>query len=325
MNLKGSGGIFMDNMDDMFNDSKLEKALKKAKRKSSIKIILISMLVAVFVVITGITANNKITNKMAFKKSNEINNLVELSIPNGYVSRMFLNIGFLGGDGTYRISKRIGNKSVILEDNGVIFGKISRDVFTIYANGFKSSGKWPDQYWEYGYRKMIFFHPDIQYKEYRNDWELFDKLPDDKIIEIGVSLDKPYRPLEVFHMLPKVDEAWYWVDAFKEDELSEYKKMVKDSDPSVCFIREGEIVTVKENYHSYDFKYNYKELMDNMKGSGIKRYEDIYNMLKSKNYEDPGDVPVLGFIVQGTKEQLKVLKDNPHIKAISVGVFTDKY
>lgn len=312
-------------MDDMFNDSKLEKALKKAKRKSSIKIILISMLVAVFVVITGITVNNKITSKMAFEKSNEINNLVELSIPNGYVSRLFLNIGFLGGDGTYRISKRIGNKSVILEDKVAIFGKFPKNMFTSYANGFRNLGKWPNDNWEYGYRKMMFFHPDIQYKEYRNDWELLDKLSDDKIIEVGVSLDKAYKPLELFDMLPKVDEAWYWIDAFKEDEMSEYRKMVKDYDPSACFIKEDKIVTVKENYHSYDFKYNYKELMDNMKDSGIKRYEDIYNIQKAKNYEDLGDVPVLGFIVQGTKEQLKVLKDNPHIKAISIGVFTDKY
>lgn len=325
MNLKGIGGIFMNNLDDMFNDSKLEKALKKAKRKSSIKIILISMLVAVFVVVTGITANNKITNKMAFKKSNEINNLVELSIPNGYVSRMFLNIGFMGGDGTYRISKRIGNKSVILEDKVMVFGKFPRNIFTVYANGFRNLGKWPNDNWEYGYRKMMFFHPEIQYKEYRNDWELFDKLPDDKIIEVGVSLDKAYKPLEVFDMLPKVNEAWYWIDAFKEDEISEYKKMVKDYDPSACFIREDEILTIRVNYSSYDFKFNYKELMDNMKDSGIKRYEDIYNIQKAKNYEDPGDVPVLGFIVQGNKEQLKALKDNPHIKAISVGVFTDKY
>ena len=42
-------------------------------------------------------------------------------------------------------------------------------ITTYTGSGGHKSGEWPKSFWENGYRKMMFFHPKVQYKEYKND------------------------------------------------------------------------------------------------------------------------------------------------------------
>ncbi|KAJ51913.1 hypothetical protein BD780_001718 [Clostridium tetanomorphum] len=66
-------------------------------------------------------------------------------------------------------------------------------------------------------------------------------------------------------------------------------------------------------------------LLKSMENSSNKRYNNLYNELISKVYKDSSSIPVLGVIVYGTKDELKALSGNSHIKALSVGVITDRY
>ncbi|WP_291561051.1 MULTISPECIES: hypothetical protein [unclassified Clostridium] len=48
---------------------------------------------------------------------------------------------------------------------------------------------------------MMFFHTNVDYKEYKNDLAELDKIPDDKLIEIGISFDKPYPIIDRYNWI----------------------------------------------------------------------------------------------------------------------------
>lgn len=77
-------------------------------------------------------------------------------------------------------------------------------------------------------------------------------------------------------------------------------------------------------FYDYGFS-DYDVLLESLKSSKDKRYNEVYNELVTKGYTDSSNVPILGVIVYGTKDELKSLIGNPHIKASSFGVVVDKY
>jgi len=84
-------------------------------------------------------------------------------------------------------------------------------------------------------------------------------------------------------------------------------------------------VSVRSDRDNYDFNGNYYNLRESLKSSKDKRYNEVYNELVTKGYTDSSNVPILGAIVYGAKDELKSLIGNPHIKASSFGVVVDKY
>jgi len=328
-------------LDEIFDDDKLNMAIKKGKKRSTKKTVLISLLVAVTVFIVIFITNAVITTKLSNTTFESNKADIKLHVINGYISKSVDSMGFLGGRGDYAVTREVGGKPVVLENRVSLFGLIppfsvfrSRGVYGVGAS------EWKINYWENGDRKMIFFHPEISYKDYKNDLNELDKISGDKLIELGLSFDKPYKLADIPTILPNVKKSWYWVDAFRKSDIEQYKKDVKKYGAKASYIYEDDVLGVSDNG-------NYSDLLESLKSSKDKKYIEIYNELLTKGYTyspnipliakdkksegvliqntDSSNVPILGAVVYGTKDELKSLIGNPHIKAASFGVVVDKY
>lgn len=306
-------------LNEIFNEDNLNMAIKQGKKRSTKKTVIISLLVAVTVFIVIFITNAMVTIKLSntafeFNKAN-----IKLHVINGYISKSSDSMGFLGGKSEYAVTREIGGKPVVLENRVSLFGltpplSISRNrgVYGVDAS------EWKINYWENGNRKMIFFHPEISYKEYKNDLNELDKISGDKLIELGLSFDKSYKLADIPTILPNVKKSWYWVDAFRKSDIEQYKRDVKEYGAKSSFIYEDDVLGVSDNG-------NYSDLLDLLKSSKDKKYNEIHNELLIKGYTESSNVPILGAVVYGAKDELKSLIGNPHIKAASFGVVVDKY
>lgn len=281
------------------------------------------MVVAAFIVI--FVANAAITFKLSNEMFDYNQSRIKFIVPNGYISKSSDSMGFLVGKGEFAITRNIGNKPVVLENRVSLFGLIPPLFVSRGRGSGQEAGEWPIGYWENGYRKMIFFHPEISYKQYKNDLNELDKISGDKLIELGISFDKPYKVADIPMILPNVKRLWYWVDAFRKSDLEQYKADAREHDAKSTYIREDEVLGVSmRQFYDYGFS-DYDVLLESLKSSKDKRYNEVYNELVTKGYTDSSNVPILGVIVYGTKDELKSLIGNPHIKASSFGVVVDKY
>ena len=122
-----------------------------------------------------------------------------------------------------------------------------------------------------------------------------------------------------------VKKSWYWVDAFTNSDLERYKKEAREWDGKATFISEYDALGVSVMEYHGDFNGNYYNLRESLKISKDTKFNEIYNQLVTEGYTDSTNVPILGAIVYGTKDELKSLIGNPHIKASSFGVVVDKY
>ena len=315
-------------LDEIFDEETLDMATKKVRRKSTRKTILTSLVVIVVVLIGILVANAAITIKLSndMFDFNEAN--IKLHVPNGYISKSDDSMGFLGGRSDFTVSRLIGEKPVVLENKAAPFGLIPQLFISRgQGGGGHSAGEWPRNYWENGYTKMIFFHPEISYKEYKNDLYQLDRVSDDKLIEVGISFDKPYKVADIQTILPNVNKSWYWVDAYNKNDFERYKKEASEYDGKAAFISEYDAlgVNVRAYHGNNDFYGSYYNFVESLKSSKDKRYNEVYKELVTKGYTDSNNVPILGAIVYGMKDELKALIGNPHIKASSFGVVVDRY
>jgi len=300
-------------------------AIKKGKKRSTRRTVLISLAVAVTTFIIIFIANAAILLKLSNEMFSYNQSWVNLTVPNGYISKSADSLSFLVGRGDYAVTRDVGGKPVVLENRVSLFGLIPPLFISRSRGGGQSAGEWPSNYWENGYTKMIFFYPEIPYKEYKNDLSELDKISNDKLIEIGISFDKPYKVAEIPTIMPNVKKSWYWVDAFRKDDLDRYKKQAREWDGKATFISEYNALGVSVMEYHGDFNGNYYNLRESLKISKDTKFNEIYNQLVTKGYTDSTNVPILGAIVYGTKDELKSLIGNPHIKASSFGVVVDKY
>ena len=98
---------------------------------------------------------------------------------------------------------------------------------------------------------MMFFHPNVTYKAYKNDLAELSQISDDKIIEVGLSLDKPYSISEISEILPDTDIGWYWVDTFSTQEMEQYQKEARENDAKAAYITEYDALIIP--YKSFLF------------------------------------------------------------------------
>jgi hypothetical protein len=334
-----------ENFDEIFNEKKLNKAIKKGKLKSTIRTTVIATIISLIVLVVGIAVGNYYNTKIVLKMSEESfkreEELVKFAVPNGYISKSTDNIGFLGGKGTYKISKNIGNKPVVVDERVSAFGITSNNplvrLLGLYpkypitraqgSSGY-AAGEWPTSYWENGYRKMEFYHPDINYTEYRNDLKELDNLSDNQLIEMGVSFDKPYKEADMTTVMGYTKRSWYWIDAFTKEDMDMHKKEAAEYDDRVASIHEFEVlgVPVFTRGATDNFAQRYTPfLIDLLKNTKWQKYNQLYKELEGKGYLSYANVPILGAVVYGTKAELKQLLNNPHIKASSFGVVTSLY
>lgn len=322
MDEKSSNGFEDEHLDQFFNEEKLDKAIKKGKRKSTKRTVIIAITAAVVAVVflnIGNFALGVYTSNKGFER---LDAYVRLTVPNGYISTSVDDIGFLGGMGDYTISRTVNGRPVVLENSVRTFGIVPQPIMTRSRGGGHMAGEWPRNYWEYGYNKMMFFHPEINYKEYKNDLEKLEQISEDKIIEVALSLDKPYTVSEISRVLPGTKISWYWVDTYGNEELERYATEAREYDAKSAFIYEYEALGVHSPGYGFS-SFDYNEFLFDLKT--YPQYQKVYDRLNSKGYTDPAKVPLLGVVVQGSKEELDSLVENPHIKASSFGVIIDKY
>lgn len=317
----------MKDIDNLFDDKKLKKSIKKAKLKSTIRIIIIVLIVFII----GSFANIIISLNLSAKKYEADEAYVKLTVPNGYISESNDIIGFLGGNGTYKISKKICGKPVILEDRISLFGLLPpMNYFRGSGNGYVIGSEWPVNLWENGYKKLRFFHPELQYKKYQNDLDNLDKIPDGKIIEMAISFDKPYKINEFYLIqaeLAYTKITWAWLNEFTEEKMKEYQYTVENYDAEAAGIYEQDTIGISlYNTYSLDsisYTQYYDELLENLQKSYLTDHKKLYDEIISKGKTSSSDAEILGVVIQGTKEELTKLVGNPIIKASSFGVIVD--
>lgn len=314
-------------LEQIFDEDKLDEAKKGGKQKSTGKYIFSSIAIAVLVFIIINIGNAILVLYMSNQTYQSMDVYIKLTIPNGYISSSVDTFSFLGGRSNYTISRNVDGKPVILENRVMPFGLLPQLIMTRErGSGGQVTGQWPTNYWEYGYNMMFFFHPDIAYKEYKNDLVKLSEVSDNKVIELGLSFDKPYTISDISKILPNVKINWYWVNAITKEDFEQYKKEAREYDARSSFIPEYNSLGVSMEPNTTDdyFASSYNSFLYNLKVSNNPKFLELLNTLNTNGYADASKVPILGVIVTGTKSELLALKGNPYIKASSFGVITDK-
>jgi hypothetical protein len=328
----------MENMDFLLDDKKLKKAYKKSKFMSTIRTIVIVILVVIPLYVVFTKVNLRVTNKIRTEYYAQVEKVLEITKPNTYISKANDTIGFLGASGQYTVSKRIGNwKSIELYEKPSHYGLLdikdfNQSIMTASSSGGQKAGEWPVNFDSSGNLTMMAFHPDIKYKEYKNDIALLNKVSADSLIEMTLSFDKKYKVNEVSAILPSVQVSELLIDGYTNEEMEKYKKEASEYDGKATYIPEYYFIGLKATKR-FDFDSigdvtdNYNKFLDNLqfdfKNIYYKnKFSNIYSTLKTNNQLDVNKLDIIGVVVNGSPEELQSLKSNPHIKATSVGIIT---
>lgn len=332
----------MDKFDDFnnnFNDTEIENAIRKGKRKSLIRNIIIALVISAITIILAIIINDIVFIKSYNKIMYKIDANIESTVPTGYNSQSNYTQGFLGGRVDYTISKKVGDRVVSLDRKSEFYGvgKLLTGYGGQYAN--ITNSQWNRiSTWEDGYRKMLFFHPDINYEKYPNDLSNINNMSDDKVIEMALSLDKSYSKDEIADIafdMRNINTKWIWLDTFSETQMSEFEEEVKSSDPESCGIIESEVRGISYDYNNgniysgiTDINSMYNSWLEYLRGTDESDItnevnKNLYEQLIEDGKDNASNIKILGFIVEGSKEELNELVNKPYIKASTFGVAID--
>jgi hypothetical protein len=308
--------------EDVFDEKKIKKAIKKGKIKTMITIVSVSLVVFVVFNIANFAISGYFSQK-AFKQRDAY---VRLTTPNGYISETVDSRGFLGGMTHYKISKDMKIKSLVTEQKQYPFGLNPPVLFSRGSGGSigVTGEDWQSSYKENGWKEMLFFHPEVGYKKYKNDEELINSMQGDKIYEVALSFDKPYKQSELpFMMLPEM--TWFWVNTYSHSQLKTFQQEAEEYDWSATFIRENEALgfSIRNTYTSMtDLENDYDEFLRLLQTSFSSEHKNAYKTMKDKKIED---VELLGIVVYGTKEEIVEILKDPSVKASSLGGVIDNY
>ncbi|OBW60178.1 anti sigma factor C-terminal domain-containing protein [Solibacillus sp. FSL W7-1472] len=310
-----------DFSEDLFDEKKIKKAVRRGKLKTIITVIIIS--IVVFVVLN--IANSAISANYSEKAFKQWDAYVRLSTPNGYISETVDSRGLLGGVSNYEISKDFKIKSVVIERKQYSFGLIP-SVLVSRGSGGKigmTGEDWQFGYKENGWREMMFFHPNVSYKKYKDDEDQIELMQGDKIYEVAISFDQPYKPNELFIQLPEM--TWFWVDTYSSDQLNEFQQEAKENDWTSTFIREHDVLGFSINtpfISIHDLEVEYEQFLELLQMSISRDHRNTFNKMKDVKLED---VELLGAVVYGTKEEIVEILKEPIIKASSIGGVIENY
>jgi hypothetical protein len=307
-----------DFSDDFFDEKKIKKAVRRGKLKTIITVIIISIMV--FVVLN--IANFAISENYSEKAYKQWDAYVRLSTPNGYISEAVDSRGLFGGVSNYEISKDFKIKSIVIERKQYSFGLFPSIFKTRFSGGKIAMGSedWHFGYRENGWRKMAFFHPNVSYKKYKDDEEQIELMQGNKIYEVALSFDRPYKPWEIFVQLPEM--TWFWVDTYSSEQLNEFQQEAKEYDG---FISEYEALgfSINRPYISiHDLEGEYEEFLELLHMSFSSDHHNSFNKMRDVKLED---VDILGVVVYGTKEEIVEILKEPFIKASSIGGVIENY
>lgn len=308
--------------EDIFDEEKIKTAVKKGKRKTLITIVLVSVIV--FIVLNVINfATYFYFSEEAYKKWDAY---IRLTTPNGYISETMDTRGLLGGETHYKVSKDMKIKKIVIEQKRYQFG-LFPPISISRASGGKigvTGEDWQFKYKENGWRELLFFHPNITYKKYKNDKDLINEMEGDKIFEVALSFDKPYK-LKEMPIVEFPEMTWFWVNTYSDNQLKTLKQEAEDYIWSATFIRENEALgfSIRNRINStVEMDYEYHKFLTLLQTSFAKDHQNAYNLLKDKNIED---IEILGIVVYGTKDEILEMMNKPFVKAISLGGVIENY
>lgn len=328
----------MGNINDLeknniFDDKIFKRKMRRMKIKQSLK----TLVILFITLIIFIPFNEKESRERSRDEQLKQEYWNELQIKNGYVSSVSSNFDILGGQMNITYSKTIMGKPVILGEYSRQFGYLKdlRDKNSDDSwRGTKGSahvGGWTIDYYYTGYRTLEFFHPEINYKEYRNDLDYLDEIEDNKIMEVALSFEKAYKIGDLFtlqHKLKNAQITFIWLNEFTEEVMKEYKDAAENNYSKSVGIREIHAIGInsygKRNYDYTSYGGDYNELMNKLKGVEHSYYNELYKEIEARGFTKVEDAKVLGVIVQGTKKDIEEIKDLPFIKASVIGVITEK-
>ena len=308
--------------EDMFDEKKIKKAIQKGKRKTIITIVFVSIIV--FVVLS--IANFAISTYYSEKAYKQWDAYVRLTTPNGYISKTVDSNGIVGGQSHFKVSKDMKIKSIVTEQSQYYYGLKSASLISRgHGGSIGITGEdWQFTYKENGWRDMLFFHPDVTYKKYKNDEDLINRMEGDNIYEVALSFDKPYKWSDLpLYGLPEM--TWFWLDTYNENQLQTMQEETKNHDWSSTFVREHRALGFSINTaipSPNNFKGGYTNFLKLLQTSAYIDHEKAYSKMKDMK---PEDVEVLGIVIYGTKSEVEEIIKKPLIKASSLGGVIDNY
>lgn len=311
-----------EHTEDIFDEKSISQAIKKGKRRTIRTIVLVS--IAVFIVLN--IANFVISVFFSQKAFKEWDAYIRLTTPNGYISETIDSRGLLGGVSHYKINKDMKIKSVVVEQKQYQFGLIPSILISRGSvGGIGVTGEdWQLSYKENGWRELLFFHPEVEYKKYKNDEELINEIEGAKIYEVALSFDQPYKQSELpITELPEM--TWLWLNTYDENQLSTFQQEAEDYDWSATFIREHDTLGFSSGNPftpSTDLTHEYDKFLALLKKSSYPDHKTAYKHMKNKKLDE---VEILGVVVYGTKDEIVEIMKEPIIKTVSLGGVIDNY
>lgn len=316
---------------NIFEDKVFKRKMRIMKIQQSIKTLII--LILFFIIF--IPLNEKIIIELGMKELEGKMAEIQLEIKGGYTRKKNINAGILEGRLEGDITKDIMGVPVKVDEISYEFGYLNKFYNWGGYNGGgpnKINKEWDVPYYPSGHRQVEFFHPELEYKKYRNDLkDELDRIDDNKIMEIAISFDKAYGIGDLFKLqtidLNGMQVTYVWLNEFTEEFMKNHKNAVENYD-SYSSIKESETVGFVHygprayEYTSYSF--DYEELMELLKvSSDVFMHNHLYNEIEERGRTTVEEAEVLGIIVQGTKKELEAIKDLSFIKASAIGVITD--
>jgi hypothetical protein len=316
-----------------FQSNDIEGIVKKAKRKSVIRNIVISTISLLFVGALFIIINGQILNKAHYKAAEANRLLFKISQPNIQIGGGKFDYGILSGTYTY-------NKYKLIEDRVVPWGQDIRTFNAIGLNDKHSAlavydevrvGESEEEYRHYnstnGQRSMYFYHPWFEYTAIHNDLDLIQNAPNDAVMEVAISFDQSYSVSEIqefFNLNNKI--IWYWVNDYKQSAKEQLKGLHESGDSS-SYVYGFNATRLNMEGDAEDIVAQNEEdflaTLEELKSTG--NYDFIIDNLQESAKQNMKEGIILGVVVTGTKEELLKLKEEKHIRAISLGAVASEY
>ncbi len=300
-----------DELDQFFDDENVNKLIKRSKFKQKIKMVTI----CVSVICVLMLMNAIICMRMHKQINDKIESEIVLSVPNGYVSDVDTKVGIFNVRTDYTISKNLLYKNIELEKNFKHAGWYYRstEMHRWYIEG--------ENKWNNGSRKMIFFHPKLQYSTYQNEIELFQEMPRGQVAELGLSFDKAYTWEEIQALLEEYPIQWLWIDTYNDENLEEMQNKINQA--QTLGILEDEVIGI--NLWDIEEETNYKSVIKALKQSKKQQYKEAYQVMNERKYNELENTQFIGAIIIADEKEAAKLSEYKWIKAISVGTTANKY
>lgn len=316
------------NLDDLFAFSEEDMGqtaalLKKTKRQSSVRVALISGFVAILILALGGILKIQITPSLVSHQIIEQEYFHSLYGANNYLADW---------EEEYRLIASTGETTMYKLVEGIpVYWKTIGLQRTVVTNGIQGgiSDDWLENQYSpvyslNGQKMMQFFAPGVNYASYSDDFYRLDGMGAEKVVEMGLSLDRDYTLGEIEALLPEgVHLTWSWLNTYQEGELVvDGKGLVLLGDEILGF------PSLDELGMPYANPIDQLKMTLEMGMDASKKHRDEFSTVYARLGGDglnESSVPIIGVVVTGTPEAIMGLVGQSWIKSASLGAVTDKY